>query len=445
MANRDFANSRMYTGHVMPVLIDCNFIVDSFNGNLLGIRSLKGPYVKAVYMQALINGGGVPPGSPPLATSATYAVIGASTVTNTGTSVLTGNLGLYPGTSLIGFPPGVVIGTINVANAFASQAEIDATTAYNYMRAQPATAISADLDGQTLGPGVYTETSGTFNLATSGNATLTLNGSATSVWIFNAASTITTGAGGTPTILLTGGALASNVYWSAGSSATLNVSGTGTFIGTVISEVSTTIDGGAATGRLFALTGAVTISAATAITVPASSGGVTHVPGTPAPGTIVIELWPNFNRIYTGGNAVVSPIGSTTATITAGTAYIVTSLGTTTAAQWIAAGIGKGIVSNGPNGLPGIGTAFIAALSETIPGAPTVAPTAAGGSTIATFETVGDTNQALAPDWLLGQGYGGQIILQTRNYSNMIAAPADGSVISLSFLLSNSSVTVMGE
>lgn len=50
MANRNFANSRIYTGHVMPVLIDCNFIVDSTNGNGLGIRSLKGPYVKAVYM-----------------------------------------------------------------------------------------------------------------------------------------------------------------------------------------------------------------------------------------------------------------------------------------------------------------------------------------------------------------------------------------------------------
>jgi hypothetical protein len=50
MANRNFANSRMYTGHVMPVMLDCNFVVDSANGNGLGIRSLKGPYIEAVYM-----------------------------------------------------------------------------------------------------------------------------------------------------------------------------------------------------------------------------------------------------------------------------------------------------------------------------------------------------------------------------------------------------------
>ena len=43
MANRNFANSRMYTGHVMPVLLDCNFVVDSTNGNGLGIRNLTGP------------------------------------------------------------------------------------------------------------------------------------------------------------------------------------------------------------------------------------------------------------------------------------------------------------------------------------------------------------------------------------------------------------------
>src|ERR1700691_5028877 len=50
MANRNFANSRMYTGHVMPVYLDCNFIVDSTNGNGLGIRNLKGPMVQNVFM-----------------------------------------------------------------------------------------------------------------------------------------------------------------------------------------------------------------------------------------------------------------------------------------------------------------------------------------------------------------------------------------------------------
>lgn len=51
MANRNYASAgKLYTGHVKPVLIDCNFIVDSTNGNGLGIRSLKGPYVQNVFM-----------------------------------------------------------------------------------------------------------------------------------------------------------------------------------------------------------------------------------------------------------------------------------------------------------------------------------------------------------------------------------------------------------
>src|ERR1700691_3539946 len=62
MANRNFANSRMYTGHVSPVLIDCNFIVDSTNGNGLGIRSLKGPVIENVFMHtsAPLAGSGNP-------------------------------------------------------------------------------------------------------------------------------------------------------------------------------------------------------------------------------------------------------------------------------------------------------------------------------------------------------------------------------------------------
>lgn len=209
-----------------------------------------------------------PPGSPNLGTASTYEIIASSAVTNTGSSIITGDLGLSPGTSVTGFPPGVVVGTQHITDAAAAQAQIDVTAAYVDLTGRSATSISANLDGQTLSAGVYTETSGTFNLATSGNATLTLSGSATDLFIFKCTSTLTTGAGGIPTILLVGGALASNVYWTCGSSATLNVSGSGAFVGTVIAQASVTINGGSVLGRMFARTGAVTISAATGGTVP---------------------------------------------------------------------------------------------------------------------------------------------------------------------------------
>ena len=170
----------------------------------------------------------------------------------------------------------------------------------------------------------------------------------------------------------------------------------------------------------------------------------------PAPGTIIVQFMDNFARTYTGGNALVSPLAAGSASIVGDVAYVITALGTTTAAQWLAAGVPIGLIATPAQILAGqpvvaIGLAFIAASTQTIPGAPTVNTTAALGTTIATIETVGDTNQSIAPNSMVSQGYGGQIILQCRNFSDAIAAPANGSVISLSFLLSNSSVLLAGE
>ena len=215
-----------------------------------------------------------PAGSPNLATAASYALLANSTITNVGSSVITGNLGLYPGTSVTGFPPGTVSGLENIGNTAAMQAEVDALAAYTDLSSRSATTIPAILDGQTLNAGVYH--TGAASLAQSGPGTLTLHGSATDIFVIQTASTLVTGAGGTPTIAFTGGALASNLYWAVGSSATLNVSGTGVFEGTLIAVASITADGGSVNGSLLALNGAVTISAATAVT--------TAIPvGPPAP------------------------------------------------------------------------------------------------------------------------------------------------------------------
>lgn len=227
MANRNFANSRIYTGHVMPVMIDCNFVVDSTNGNGLGIRSLKGPYVQAVYMH----------------TSATPA-------------------------------------------------------------------------------------------ATNPN---------------------------------------------------------------------------------------------------------------PASGTIVVQLQDNYSRSYCGFNTIVSPASGSAvkidnAALTPGVAYVITTLGDALAATWHTLGVPAGVT-------PAVGVSFIAASAGGSGNTSTsrVMASAAAGSGVASIETVGDPNASIAPLLSANQGFGAQFILQARDYAGAGVAPADGTVISLTFILSNSSVLIQGE
>ena len=95
--------------------------------------------------------------APSLGTAQSFAVLGGSTVTNTGTSTITGNLGVSPGSAITGFPPGIVTGGIHAADAVALQAQNDVTTAYNALAAAPCTTdlTGQDLGGMTLTPGVY--------------------------------------------------------------------------------------------------------------------------------------------------------------------------------------------------------------------------------------------------------------------------------------------------
>jgi len=206
--------------------------------------------------------GTLPPGTPAAFTPArSYGILGASAVTNTGSSVIAGNLGLYPGTSVTGFPPGTISGQENIANPAAQQAQAAALSTYTSLQAMTPTTIAAALDGQTLTPGVYKSAGGTFTLAQSAGGTLTLNGSG--IYVFQTSSTLTTGAGGIPVIALTGGAQANQVYWVVGSSATINSGSAGTFQGNIIAQASITDTlGGTVNGTLAALTGAVTLSAA---------------------------------------------------------------------------------------------------------------------------------------------------------------------------------------
>jgi len=194
-----------------------------------------------------------------LGTSQSFAVLGGSTVTNTGPTVITGNVGVSPGSSVTGFPPGTVAGgSIHAADAVAAQAQSDLTTAYNAAAGTPCgiDLTGQDLGGLTLTPGVYCFTS---SAALTGTLTLNFQGNPDALFLFKIGSTLTTASGSSVVLSNTAGATCpTNLFWQVGSSATL---GTGsTFAGNILALTSITATTGASlTGRALARNGAVTL------------------------------------------------------------------------------------------------------------------------------------------------------------------------------------------
>jgi type VI secretion system secreted protein VgrG len=193
-------------------------------------------------------------------TSATYGVLAGTTITNTGTTSLSGtagaDIGLSPGTSFTGSASVTnTPGTINLTNAAAATAQLDLTTAYGDVAgATPATVLPTDLVGRTILPGIYNSAAGDF--ANSGSITFDAGGNANAVFIFQAASTLITSE--SSTMVLAGGAQACNIYWQVGTSATLGVDST--FIGSIYALTSITATTRAKIyGQLLARNGAVTL------------------------------------------------------------------------------------------------------------------------------------------------------------------------------------------
>jgi Ice-binding-like len=222
-----------------------------------------------------------------LGTASSFAVLAGTTVTNTGPTRISGNLGVSPGSAVTGFPPGLVSnGTIHRADGVAAGAQSDLTTAYNDAAGRSPTAnvpgfIGA---GQTLDPGVYKASS---SLEVGGSLTLDAHGDPDAVFIFQAASTLVTGSASR--IKLTGDAQACNVFWQVGSSATL---GTGShFAGSILALTSITVTtGDTVIGRALARNGAVTLdhdtfTRPTCATTPTPTPTATATGPSPSPST----------------------------------------------------------------------------------------------------------------------------------------------------------------
>jgi len=188
-----------------------------------------------------------------------FGVLAATTVTNvpaTGT-MISGDVGVSPGTSITGFTsPASISGVFHAGDFVSAAAQSSALSAFNNGNALAgAVTIPADLGGSVLGPGVYNNAS---SVAITGSVVLDGGGNPNAVWIFQIGSTLTTSSTNS-SVVLVGGAQANNVFWLVGSSATLNTATS--FAGNIIAMASITVSSAVSiNGRLMALTGAVTLN-----------------------------------------------------------------------------------------------------------------------------------------------------------------------------------------
>ncbi|MER6285248.1 ice-binding family protein [Streptomyces sviceus] len=242
----------------------------------------------------------------PLGTAGRFAVLAGSQVTNTGPSVITGDLGVSPGTAIVGFPPGTVNGAQHSADAVALQAKSDLVTAYNNAAGQapdvtyPTAPDPVELGGRTLDPGVY---KAPISAAITGTLTLDAHGDPNAVWVFQIGSTLTTASGSN--VSLVNGASPCNVYWQIGSSATLGTNSA--FVGTIMAQASITVTTGTTiAGRALARTGAVTLDNNTINIGTCAAGGTT---GGLVTGGVVAGATSGGTTTGTTGSTTVGVIG----------------------------------------------------------------------------------------------------------------------------------------
>lgn len=220
---------------------------------LVGLIIVLGLFV----LNPLTASGAQPPVG--LGTTKSFAVLAGQGVTNTGATVINGNLGTSPNPAVSGFPPGNVNGAIHTADAVALQAQSDLTTAYNDAAGRtPVKTIATELGSRTRLPGVYKSGSGTFQIT--GTLTLDAQGDPSAVFIFQMAATLVTAS--SSDVRFVRGAQPCNVFWQVGSSATLGTNSS--FSGNILALTSIQVQTGVTVvGRVFARNASVTLDADT--------------------------------------------------------------------------------------------------------------------------------------------------------------------------------------
>lgn len=217
-----------------------------------------------------------------LGTAGPFVVLGGTTVTNTGPSVLNGNLGVFPGTELEGFGlPAVINGSTHATDEVAAKAQLDLTTAYDVAAEQPVLPANdlsgTDLGGLKLAPGTYR-----YNAAAllTGALTLDAEGDPNAEFVFQIGSQLTTESASS--VLLVNGASPCNVYWQVGSSADIGT--TTAFQGSLMALTSISLkDGATVLGRMLARNGQVSLIN-NVLTRPLCATGPTTPPSDETPG-----------------------------------------------------------------------------------------------------------------------------------------------------------------
>ena len=242
-----------------------------------GAKSVSGVPLAAKYSWTFTTGTTLAPGAGvSLGTASTFVILAKAGISNVSTSAITGNLGVSPiaATSITGFA--LVADSTNVfstaaqvtgkvyAADYAVPTPANLTTAVSDMetaftdaaaRAPDVTELGAgDIGGKTLVPGVYKWGTGLL-IPTD----VTLNGSATDVWVFQIAQNLTVSSA--TKVIVTGGAQAKNIFWQV--SGLVDLGTTAHFEGTILSQTGISLETGASiNGRLLAQT-AVTIAGST--------------------------------------------------------------------------------------------------------------------------------------------------------------------------------------
>jgi subtilisin family serine protease len=252
-----------------------------------GIQALSAqPGVAFVHLDRTVGPrANAAPWAPVLGAVSSFAVLGGSTVTNTGATTVNADLGVSPGSAVTGFPQGTVVGgSIHAADALALQAQTDTTSAYNDLAGQVCTSLSGDLGGRTLAPGVYCYSSAA---QLTGTLTLDAQGNARAVFVFQIGSTLITASNASVVMINAGSPC--DVFWQVGSSATL---GTNTaFIGNILALTSISLTTGATvSGRALARNGAVTMDTNTVGSAGCAVGVGATRPGPPPTG--LTSLYP---------------------------------------------------------------------------------------------------------------------------------------------------------